>query len=221
MSEAKKNYFQVQSSELCKYFSLHNTLDSLGNLFRCLFGVTMETIPTKRGEIWDDDVIKLAFVHESDGLLGYTYCDLFSRPGKTVTGCHFTIQGGRELCDGTYQHPIIARCCNFQRNYGNHDGSCHDSKTILLSPNAVENLFHEMGHALHSMLGRSRYQNVTGTRCSTDFAEVPSTLMDDSRVLQSFARHYQTGRPIPKFYLSTFQHLGRQHLIYSYTSHML
>ena len=74
----------------------------------------METIPTKWGEIWDDDVIKLAFVHKSDGLLGYTYCDLFSRPGKTVTDCHFTIQGGRKLCDGTYQHPIIARCCNFQ-----------------------------------------------------------------------------------------------------------
>ena len=92
MSEAKKKYFQVQSSELCKYFSLHNTLDGLGNLFRCLFGVTMETIPTKQGEIWDDDVIKLAFVHESDGLLGYTYCDLFSRPGKTVSDCHFTIQ---------------------------------------------------------------------------------------------------------------------------------
>ena len=213
MSEAKKEYFQVQSSELCKYFSLHNTLDGLGNIFRRLFGVTMETIPTKRGEIWDDDVIKLAFVHESDGLLGYTYCDLFSRPGKSISDCHFTIQGGRALCDGTYQHPIIAICCNFQRNYGNHDNSCRDNKTILLSPNAVENLFHEMGHALHSMLGRSRYQNVTGTRCSTDFAEVPSTLMEyflnDSRVLQSFARHYQTGRPIPELYFSTFQHLGR------------
>ena len=207
-SEAQRTYFTVKNSELREYFSLKNTLYGLANLFHSLFGVTMETVPTKTGEIWDNDVIKLAFVDETVGLLGYTYCDLFARPGKSIGDCHFTIQGGRELCNGTYQIPIIALCCNFQR------GGCHGNiGDVLLSQHAVENLFHEMGHALHSMLGRSRYQNVTGTRCSTDFAEVPSTLMEyflsDSRVLQSFARHYKTGRPIPESHLSTFQLSGK------------
>ena len=119
------------------------------------------------------------------------------------------IQGGRELNptlgDGdqsVYQLPIIALCCSF-------DAPTSSSSPCLLSQHSVENLFHEMGHALHSIVGRAKYQNITGTRCSTDFAEVPSILMEyflnDSRVLSSFARHYKTGEPLPADLMDSFQ----------------
>ena len=203
-SEARKKIFQSKSSELRKYFSLQTTLQGLARLFQRLFGVTMETVPAHPGEVWSDDVMKLAFTGEDGELLGYTYCDLFTREGKTMSDCHFTIQGGRRKTNGEYQIPIIALCCNFSQSQCGSRGN-----DPLLSLSAVENLFHEMGHALHSVLGRSRFQNVTGTRCSTDFAEVPSTLMElflsDSRVLQSFARHHETGRPIHGSDMSTVQ----------------
>ncbi|OAA32672.1 Octapeptidyl aminopeptidase [Moelleriella libera RCEF 2490] len=92
------------------------------------------------------------------------------------------------------QLPTIALVCDFPK-------SDSAREPAFLSYYSVETLFHEMGHAIHSVLARTRFQNVAGTRCATDFAELPSTLMEhfaaDASVLSLFARHWKTDRPLP------------------------
>lgn len=210
-SEAQRRCLPGNVKQIRNWFSLDASLHGIDNLFHSLFDIRLKEVPTKPGEVWDSNVRKIAFVHNQEGLLGYTYGDFFTRPGKLVSDCHFMIRGGRELTQqsnelqngqSSYQLPIITLCCSF-------DLPSSGNSPCLLSQHSLENLFHEMGHALHSMVGRAKYQNITGTRCSTDFAEVPSILMEyflnDDRVLSSFAKHYKTNKALPTELMDAFQ----------------
>lgn len=182
---AKQQYLgDVSRKDTEEYFPLDACLNGVDQLFRSLFGICLKENQLMDGEAWESSVRKFSFVEEESGnLLGELYCDFYYRPNKLQADCQFTIQGCRRLSNGEYQLPVST--LNLCLPSG-------DTQSPCLSQPAVENLFHEMGHAAHSIIGRTRYQNLSGTRCPTDFAEVPSNLMElflrDARVLKSFTR---------------------------------
>jgi len=201
-------------------------MQGLSRLFTRLYGIRFAPHETLPGETWNSDVRRLDVMSETDGHVAVLYCDLFSRPGKSPNPAHFTLRCSREITNqeleeaasthnplfsspeesandgmatskisGTLkQLPTIALICDFATKN-------HSSQPALLSFTEVTTLFHEMGHAIHSILGRTSLQNVSGTRCATDFAELPSVLMEhfaaDPSVLALFARHYETDQPLP------------------------
>lgn len=187
-NQVVENHMKVELNEINSYFSLGACMEGINNLTENIFGISLICEETTPNEIWSPDIYKLAVVHETEGLLGHIFCDFYQRTDKPNQDCHFMIRGGRELSDGSYQNPIVVIMLNLPVPQW--------SSPCLLTSSQLSNVAHEMGHALHSMLARTKHQHVTGTRCCTDFAEVPSILMEyfvfDPRVLKTFAKHFQT-----------------------------
>jgi intermediate peptidase len=220
------HYKQRTPDALSAYFSVGTVLQGISRLFDRLYGVRFVPKETRPGEVWDEGVRRLDVMSDTEGHIAVLYCDLFSRPGKTPNPAHFTLRCSREILpaeleemqhmqhrfsspieaatDGMavsynpsrnsyFQLPTIALICDFSKP--------HSPRPTLLNIHDVRTLFHEMGHALHSILGRTALQNVSGTRCATDIAELPSVLMEHfafcPHVLGLYARHWETDAPLP------------------------
>ncbi|KAL5718261.1 mitochondrial intermediate peptidase [Ranunculus cassubicifolius] len=190
----KSAAYNLESSVISSYFPLSQCLEGLNVLVQSLFGASFCSIPLAPGESWHRDVLKMALHHPEEGDLGYLYLDLHARKGKYPGCAHFAIKGGRRISETDYQLPIVALVCNFSAPPG--------SSTARLNHSEVETLFHEFGHALHSLLSRTDYQHFSGTRVVIDLAETPSNLFEyyawDYRFLKTFAKHYLTGEVIPE-----------------------
>ncbi|KAF3964920.1 hypothetical protein CMV_010846 [Castanea mollissima] len=197
----KSSTYNLDSSVVASYFPLPQCIEGLKVMVESLFGATFHSIPLAPGESWHEDVLKLSLHHHEEGDLGYLYLDLYSRKGKYPGFAHFAIKGGRRISETEYQLPVVALVCNFS-------GSCNSS-TARLNHWELETLFHEFGHALHSLLSRTDYQHFSGTRVVLDLAETPSNLFEyfawDYRVLKTFARHYSTGEIIPEKLVKSMQ----------------
>lgn len=191
-TQQRKTDYGVDNFEVAKYFPLQQVLDGMFELTSEMFDITFEEITGF--DTWHDDV-KLYAIHEADTgeEIARFYLDLFPREGKYGHAAEFPLIRSRLLEDGTYQNPSCAMVANFTKPT--------KDQPSLLQHGEVETLFHEFGHVLHQNLGRTELARFSGTSTERDFVEAPSQIMEHwtwrPDVLTRFARHFETGEPIP------------------------
>eukprot|EP00117_Sycon_ciliatum_P040313 scpid46897/ scgid29644/ Mitochondrial intermediate peptidase len=151
-------------------FTVGSVMRGLDQLLQRTFGLRMQPVAVDQGEVWHNSVVKLAIEqhHTNTGdwsLVGHLYCDFFARVNKEGGDSHYTIRCGFNRPSHPAQLPQSVLSIN-------------SSPSMPLKISTIRTFFHEFGHGLHSMLGQPEYQHTAGTRCSNDFAEVPSELME-------------------------------------------
>ena len=182
----KKKKYAIDDKMLKPYFKLENVIEGAFTVVNKLYGITFE----ERNDIpvYHPDV-RVFEVKDADGShIGLFYTDFYVRESKN----------GGAWMDGFRKQsrdvsPLICNVCNFAK----------PTKELptLLSLEQVTTLYHELGHALHGLLSKCRYATLSGTEVPRDFVELPSQIMEkwstEPEVLKIYAKHYETGEPIP------------------------
>lgn len=184
-NQIKKERYTVDTEALRVFFPYERCLAGMFNVYQTIFGLRFERVepPVK----WCADLQLYAVSDGETGEpLGLFYLDMFPREGKYNHFAQFGIIEGKQL-PGGYQRPTVALVCNFPPPSA--------ERPSLLPHSDVETLFHEFGHAMHSILTRARFSRFSGTSVPRDFVEAPSQMLEywvwDKRVLDSFAADWR------------------------------
>ena len=182
--------YSLNAEELKPYFRLENCIDAVFSLANTLYG--LEFAELNNVPVYHEDV-KVYEVKDADGRhMALFYADFFPRASKRG-GAWMTEFRGQSIKDGVEYRPFISTVMNFTKPTADTPALItHDEFTTFL---------HEFGHALHGILAEGRYESLTGTSVPRDFVELPSQILEnwgyEPEYLNSFAKHYQTGEPIP------------------------
>ena len=182
--------YSLNAEELKPYFRLESCIDAVFSLANRLYG--LEFVELDNVPVYHEDV-KVYEVKDADGRhMALFYADFFPRASKRG-GAWMTEFRGQSIKNGVEYRPFISTVMNFTKPTADTPSLItHDEFTTFL---------HEFGHALHGILAEGRYESLTGTNVPRDFVELPSQILEnwgyEPEYLNSFAKHYQTGEPIP------------------------
>ena len=187
--KVRKAKFDLDESQVKPYFELDNVLQN-GVFYAAnqLYGLTFKE--RKDIPVYQPDV-RVFEVFDKDGTsMALFYCDYFKRDNKN---------GGAWMSNFVDQSklfglkPVVYNVANFTKPAA--------GQPALISFDDVTTMFHEFGHALHGMFADTQYSSLSGANTARDFVEFPSQFNEqwasDPKVFANYAKHYQTGAPMP------------------------
>jgi peptidyl-dipeptidase Dcp len=194
----RKEKYALDDTELRPYFAINNVREGAFWVANQLYGLTFKQLEGMPLPHPDAQVFE---VKEADGShCGVLYMDFHPRTSKRGGAWCGTYRSQNRKF-GTEVDPVVNLVCNFSKPVGNDPA--------LITLEEVETLFHEFGHALDNLCSDITYGT---TFRSPDFSELPSQIMEhwsmEPTVLKQYAKHYQTGEPIPDVLISKIEKSG-------------
>lgn len=199
-NKAKQAKYAMDENELRPYLKLENVRDGMFLLANKLYGVTftqVDSIPLPHPEA-------TAFeCKDQDGThLGLLYLDFFPRASKRG-GAWCGRYRNQTYVDGQRKAPIVTVVCNFSKPAA--------GQPSLLTADEASTMFHEFGHALHSLFADVHYYGVASV--PRDFVELPSQVMEhwvfEPEMLALYAKHYETGEVMPTSLVEKLEKSGK------------
>lgn len=191
-NKLKNERYSYDEEQLRPYFELDNVVKGVFGLATKLYGLQFTLNDKIEG--YHPDVKVYDVTDDKGQFIGVLYTDFFprdtKRPGAWMTGF------SEQFVDaaGIDNRPLVSIVMNFTKPTAD--------KPALLTPYEVETFLHEFGHALHGLLTRCNYASLSGTNVYRDFVELPSQFnenyLTEKEFLDSFAKNYLTGEPIPQ-----------------------
>ena len=179
--------YALDEASVKPYFVLDNIVQAAFDTAERLFGLRF--IERRDCPVYHPDVRAYEVRDAADRPIGLFLHDNFARPGKH-SGAWMSSYREQQSLDGEVL-PIVVNNNNFSKG-----------DPTLLSFDDARTLFHEFGHGLHGLLSRVRYPSQSGTAVRRDFVEFPSQVFEHwfevPDTLRRYARHYQTGEPLPE-----------------------
>ena len=186
----KEKKFNLDEESLRPYFELNRVIEGVFDLATRLYGITFQE--NKDIPVYHADVKAYEVYDKDNTFLAVLYTDFHPRASKR-SGAWMTSYKEQWTDEKGNSRPHVSVTMNFTKPSA--------EKPALLTFGEVNTFLHEFGHALHGMFANTTYQSMSGTNVYWDFVELPSQIMENFAIekefLNTFAKHYQTGEPIP------------------------
>lgn len=187
-----KKHLDVDQNKIAEYFQMEGTVQGLMDIYEQFFNYKFKVV--QADGFWDPSVQLIEVSNkEVEQIIGYVLVDLFPRENKYTHACCYCVIPPMSYDNGKSFAPAVALViANFSKSM--------PDKPSLLKHDEVKTFFHEFGHAIHALSGKSEMPTRSGYSVIHDFVETPSKLLEewiwDKEILRNLSRHYKTGESL-------------------------